>query len=153
MPQLNPYLTFDGNCAEAMRFYARTLGGKLEMMTFDASPMRDEIPSGYGDRIIHARLDIDGQMLMASDTGPWAPFEGMKGFSVTLNYPTAAGTQPVFDALAQGGKVTMPLQKTFWAEAFGMLSDRFGTPWMINAGVTDTAAEQKTDARATADIK
>jgi PhnB protein len=153
MPQINPYLTFDGNCADAMRFYERTLGGKLELMTFASSPMCNEIPSGYGDRIMHARLDIDGQMLMASDTGPWAPFEGMKGFSVTLNYPTAAAAQPIFDALAEGGKVTMPLQKTFWAEAFGMVNDRFGTPWMINAGVAETAAEQKTGARATADVQ
>ncbi len=134
MPQLNAYLSFDGTCAEAMRFYERTLGGKLDMMTFDSSPMRDEIPSGHGDKIIHACLTVDGQSLMASDTGPWAPFEGVKGISVTLNYPKPAEAQPVFDALAKSGKVTMPLQKTFWAEAFGMVTDRFGTPWMINAG-------------------
>ena len=132
--QMNPYLTFDGNCAEAMRFYQSTLGGKLELMTFDSSPMRDEIPKGNGDKIIHACLTVDGQSLMASDTGPCAQFEGVKGMSVTLNYPKPADAQPVFDALAKSGNVTMPLQKTFWAEAFGMVTDRFGTPWMINAG-------------------
>ena len=132
--QINPYLTFNGNCAEAMRFYERTLGGKLVLMTFDSSPMRDEIPKGHGDKIMHACLTVDGQSLMASDAGPWAPFEGVKGMSVTLNYPKGADGKPVFDALAQGGQVTMPLEKTFWAEAFGMVTDRFGTPWMINAG-------------------
>ena len=132
--KMNPYLTFDGNCAEAMRFYEGTLGGKLDLMTFDSSPMRDEIPAGHGDKIMHACLTVDGQSLMASDTGPWAPFEGVKGMSVTLNYPKPADAQPVFDALAKSGNVTMPLQKTFWAEAFGMVTDRFGTPWMINAG-------------------
>ena len=134
MPQINPYLTFDGDCADAMRFYQKTLGGKLEMMTFDESPMRNDIPSGYGSRIIHARLEIDGQALMASDTGPWKPHEGVRGISVTLSYPNAAEARPVFDALAAAGKIEMPMQKTFWAEGFGMLVDRFGTPWMINAG-------------------
>lgn len=132
--QMNPYLTFDGDCAEAMRFYERTFGGKLEMMTFDSSPMRDDIPKGHGDKIVHACLTVGGQSLMGSDTGPWAPFEGVKGMSVTLNYSNAAEGKPIFDALARNGKVTMPLQKTFWAEAFGMVTDRFGTPWMINAG-------------------
>ncbi len=134
--QMNPYLTFDGNCAEAMRFYESTLGGKLDLMTFGSSPMRDEIPAAHVDKIMHACLTVDGQSLMASDTGPWAPFEGVKGMSVTLNYPKPADAQPVFDALAKSGNVTMPLQKTFWAEAFGMVTDRFGTPWMINAGPT-----------------
>ncbi len=132
--QMNPYLTFDGNCAEAMRFYEQTFGGKLEMMTFDSSPMRDDIPKGHGDKIVHACLTVGGQALMASDTGSWAPFEGVKGMSVTLNYPNGAEGKPIFDALAKSGKITMPLQKTFWAEAFGMVTDRFGTPWMINAG-------------------
>jgi PhnB protein len=133
--QINPYLTFDGNCAEAMRFYERTFGGKLELMTFDSSPMRDEIPKGHGNKIMHACLTTaDGQSLMASDSGPWAPFEGVKGITVALNFSKAADGKPVFDALAKDGQVTMPLAKTFWAEAFGMVTDRFGTPWMINAG-------------------
>ena len=151
--QMNPYLTFDGNCAEAMRFYQKTLGGKLEMMTFDSSPMRDDIPKGHGDKIVHACLTVDGQSLMASDTGPWAPYEGVKGISVTLNYPTAAAAKPIFDALADRGKVTMPLQKTFWAEAFGMVNDRFGTPWMINAGAAEQGADKKAGARTTADVQ
>jgi len=133
MPQFDTYLFFDGNCAEAIRFYERTLGGKLEMMmTHAESPMRDQTPPGSADRILHARLVIDGRALMASDGMVGQPYEGMKNFSLSLTYPTTADAQRVFNALAEGGKITMPLQKTFWAEAFGMLVDRFGTPWMVN---------------------
>ena len=136
MPQLDAYLTFDGNCADAMRFYERTLGGKLEMlMTHAESPMAAQTPPGSADRIMHARLVIDGRILMASDSMAGQPYEGMKGFSLSLVYPTVADAQRAFDALAEGGRVTMPLQKTFWAEAFGMLVDRFGTPWMVNGAM------------------
>ena len=133
MSQLDTYLFFDGTCADAMRFYERTLGGKLEMlMTHAQSPMAAQTPPGSADRIMHARLVIDGRMLMASDSMVGQPYEGMKGFSLSLAYPAVADAQRVFDALAQGGRVTMTMQKTFWAEAFGMLVDRFGTPWMVN---------------------
>jgi PhnB protein len=136
MPQIDAYLTFDGNCAEAMRFYERTLGGKLEtLMTNAESPMADQAPPGSADRILHARLVIEGRALMASDSMPGQPYEGMHGFALSLNYADLAQARRVFDALSAGGRVTMPLQKVFWADAFGMLVDRFGTPWMVN-GVT-----------------
>jgi PhnB protein len=139
MPQLDIYLTFNGNCADAMRFYERTLNGKLEMlMTHAESPMAAQAPPGSADRIMHARLVIDGRVLMASDSMVGQPYEGMKGFSLSLIYPTVADAQRVFDALAKGGQVHMPLQKMFWAEAFGMLVDRFGTPWMINGGMASS---------------
>jgi PhnB protein len=139
MADLDAYLFFDGTCAEAMRFYERTLGAKLEMMmTHAESPMAAESPPspGSGNRIMHARLVIDGRALMASDSMVGHPYEGMKGFSLSLQYPTVADARRVFDTLAAGGKVTMPMQKTFWAEAFGMLVDRFGTPWMVNGPMT-----------------
>ena len=130
---LEPYLIFDGNCADAMRFYERTLGGKLEaLMTFGESPVPDQVPPGAADRIMHARLVIGDRALMASDGMLGEPYEGMKNFSVTLYYPAADEAKRVFDTLAEGGKVNMPMGKTFWAEAFGMLADRFGTPWMVN---------------------
>ena len=136
MPQLDSYLFFDGTCADAMRFYERTLGGKIEMMmTHAQSPMGAQASPGNADRIMHARLVIDGRALMASDTMAGQPSEGMKGFSLALVYPTAAEAKKVFGALSDGGKVTMPMEKTFWAEAFGMLVDRFGTPWMVNGGM------------------
>jgi PhnB protein len=131
MSNLAAYLTFDGTCAEAMRFYEKTLGGKLEFMqTFGESPM--PCPDAMKDRVMHARLVVDGGVLMASDAMGGHPYEGMKGFSISLQSPTLESARKLFDALAEGGKVTMPLEKTFWAEGFGMLVDRFGTPWMVN---------------------
>ena len=135
MNQLNAYLFFDGVCAEAMRFYERTLGGKLDLITHAESPVAGQTPPGSADRIMHARLATDNGSLMASDTMAGQPYDGMHGFSLTLVYPTAADARRIFDALAQGGRVTMPIQKTFWAEAFGMLVDRFGTPWMVNGAM------------------
>ncbi|HEX7635966.1 MAG TPA: VOC family protein [Noviherbaspirillum sp.] len=136
---LNAYLGFDGTCAEAMRFYERVLGGKIEMMmTNGQSPMCDQIPPGNEDRIMHARMVIDQGVLMAGDAMVGCePYQGMKGFSLTLSYASAAEAKPVFEALSEGGKITMPLQKTFWAESFGMPTDRFGTPWIINGGLID----------------
>jgi PhnB protein len=135
MAQVDVYLFFDGNCGDAMRFYQRTLGGKLEMMTHAQSPMADRSPPGSENRIMHARLDLDGRSLMASDSMPGQPYGGMKGFSVSLVYPGAEEAKRIFAALADGGQVTMPIDRTFWAEAFGMCTDRFGTPWMVNGGM------------------
>ena len=138
MPLLDAYLFFDGNCAEAMRFYERTLGGKIDMMmTYGEAPTAAETPPGAAGRIMHASLMLDGRRLMASDAMLGQPYDAMKGFSLSLNFKTADEAKPIFEALAAGGRVTMPLQKTFWSEAFGMLVDRFGTPWMFN---TDPAA-------------
>ena len=135
MLQLDTYLFFDGNCADAMRFYERTLGGKLQLMTHGESPMAAQTPPGSANRIMHARLELDGRLLMASDSMVGQPYERMKGFSLSLIYPTVAEAQRMFSALAEGGQITMPIAKTFWAEAFGMLVDRFGTPWMVNGGM------------------
>ncbi|MGH8131102.1 MAG: VOC family protein [Steroidobacteraceae bacterium] len=135
MSQLDAYLFFDGTCAEAMRFYERTLGGKLEMMmTHGESPEAAKSPPGNADRILHASLVIDGRLLMASDSMTGQPYTGMNGFSLSLVYPTVAEARRVFGALAKDGRVNMPMEKTFWVEAFGMLVDRFGTPWMVSGG-------------------
>jgi PhnB protein len=137
MATLDVYLTFDGTCAEAMRYYERVLGGKLDpLMTFGESPMCKDMPAVDPNRIMHAHLLIGGRSLMASDSMGQEPYQGMKGISLTLTYPTPAEAQRVFDALGEGGRVTMPMQKTFWAEAFGMLVDRFGTPWMVNGAMS-----------------
>jgi PhnB protein len=133
MPQLDSYLFFNGTCAEAMRFYEKTLGGKIQMMmTHAQSPEADKMPPGSGDRILHASLLLGDRVLMASDSMVGHPYEGMKGFSLSLSYPTVAEAKKIFDALAAGGQIRMPFEKTFWAEAFGMLADRFGTPWMVS---------------------
>ncbi|HET9046323.1 MAG TPA: VOC family protein [Casimicrobiaceae bacterium] len=135
MTQLDPYLFFDGNCTEAMRFYERTFGGKIEMMmTHKDAPPGTPVPPGAENRVMHARLVFgdNGRVLMASDAMPGHPYDKMQGFSLSWNSSDAKDAKRVFDALAQGGEVRMPLQKTFWAEAFGMLVDKYGTPWMVN---------------------
>jgi PhnB protein len=136
--QFQPYLIFNGNCAEAMRFYERVLGGaRIDrlMKMGDAPEPCPGMPPEASDLVMHARLSIGDRTLMASDTMPGQPYEGMKGFSVVLAYPTVEEARRVFDALADGGSVTMPMDKTFWAEAFGMVVDRFGTPWMVNGAL------------------
>jgi PhnB protein len=132
---LDSYLFFDGQCAEAFRFYQRVLGGKLEaMLTYGESPDPQNCPPGDPSRVMHACIVLpDGRMLMASDT-PEGMHQPMQGFSLALNYPTAEEARQAFATLGEGGKVTMPLARTFWTEAFGMLTDRFGTPWMVGGG-------------------
>ena len=136
MTQFNPYLVFNGDCAAAMRFYERVLGGKLNLMTHADGPAADRVPPADAHRVMHAHLAFDGGVLMASDAMSSQPASPMRGFSLALTCPTAAEARRVFDALAEGGKVNVPLQKTFWAEAWGQLFDRFGTPWMVNGGMT-----------------
>ena len=135
MAQLDPYLIFNGNCAEAMHFYARTLGGKIEQeLTFRGSPGCEGMAAEVADQIMHIRMTLGDRVVMASDSGG-QPFHGRHGFSLTLTCDTADDAARTFNALAEGGKVTMPLGPTFWAESFGMLEDRFGTGWMVNAGL------------------
>lgn len=133
MPKTNVYLHFDGNCAEAMHFYQETLGGKLSMMTHGQA-MPDKASPELRDKIIHSALELDGGgMVMGADT--MSDKESDKsGFTLALIYDDVADSHRVFDALSQGGKVKMPLTKTFFSEAYGELEDRYGTPWLINTG-------------------
>jgi PhnB protein len=130
--QLNAYLTFKGECETAFKFYEKCLGGKIEgMMTFGKSPMSQQAPADWGNKIVHARMTIGNTVLMGSDGTP-DRYEEPKGFSLSLGTKDPAEAERMFNELAAGGKVQMPLQQTFWAVKFGMLVDRFGIPWMIN---------------------
>ncbi len=130
---MQAYLTFDGNCAEALAFYAQALGGKVIFsMTFGESPMGEQTPASHKDKIMHATLEARGHQLMASDAPPEWPFEGYKGFSLSVQGNDVDDGRKVFEALAAGGRVTMPYGPQFWAVGFGMLTDRFGVPWMVN---------------------
>jgi PhnB protein len=134
--QLNAYLSFDGNCAEAMRFYEKALNGKLEaLLTYAQTPAADHTPPADKDRIMHAYLTFDGQALMAGDAPTGQPYEPMRGFTLTLSYDTVEQARPIFEALAEGGKISMPFQPAFWADGFGMCTDRFGTPWIVNGSL------------------
>lgn len=138
MPALDSYLFFQGQCADAMRFYERTLGGRLEALyTFADAPQPNACAAGSENLVMHARLVIDGRALMASDVPPGMPGKPAGGFALSLQYPATDDARRIFDALSQGGTVTMPMQQTFWADAFGMLTDRFGTPWMVGGGLHD----------------
>jgi PhnB protein len=131
MMQLNPYLSFDGNCDEAFKFYEKALGGKiLFKMIYGESPMAKDMPKESLDKIMHARLEFSGNILMGSDTP--CEYKKPQGFHVTLGVDTPAEAERLFKALSEKGTVGMPIQETFWAQRFGMLVDQFGTPWMIN---------------------
>ncbi len=131
--QLSTYLFFNGNCEAAFKFYERVLGGKIEMMmTHTGTPAEKEVPLEWRDKIMHARLNVDGFALMASDAPPGRNDKAVGGFSVSLNLNDPARAERIFHALAENGTVRMPIQETFWAERFGMLVDQFGTPWMVN---------------------
>ena len=130
--QVNPYLTFDGQCEAAFEFYAKVLGGKIEtMMTYGSSPMAEQTPPGWRNKIMHARLTVGDKMLMASDAPP-DRYEAMKGFMVTLEIGDPSEAERLFHVPSENGTVQMPIQETFWARRFGMLVDQFGTPWIIN---------------------
>ena len=130
--QIASYLLFDGTCGEAFRFYERVLGGKIDFIqTHGESPMRDQTPPDFLDKVMHVHMTVGDQILMGSDAPP-GHFEKPQGFSVSLGIDDPAEAERVFNALAEGAQVTMPLQKTFWADRFGMLVDRYGTPWMVN---------------------
>jgi PhnB protein len=130
--QLNAYLTFNGNCEAAFKFYEKVLGGRIEaMFPHKGTPAEGHVPAEWQDKIMHARMTVGDTVLMASDAPPNFQ-EPMKGFSVSIQIKTPAEAERVFHALAEGGEVRMPIQETFWAQRFGMLTDKFGTPWMIN---------------------
>jgi PhnB protein len=130
--QLNPYLNFDGQCKAAFNFYKQCLGGEIVfMLTHGESPMAEKVPAAWRDKIMHARLVVGDNVLMGSDSPP-EHHETPKGFSIALGVDTPAEAERVFRALAENGTVGMQLQETFWALRFGMLTDQFGIPWMIN---------------------
>ncbi len=137
MFQMSPYLVFDGQCADAMKFYEQILGGTLEALTrYKEMPDPARIPPDSGDRVMHVRLSLPGAVvLMAGDAPAGFPYKRMEGIAVALSFPSATEAHKVFRDLAEGGNVTAPMAPSFWAEAFGMVTDRFGTPWIINGAM------------------
>jgi PhnB protein len=139
MSKLTPYLAFDGQAAEAMRFYEKALGGRVEMMlTYGETPMAAQFPKDHHKHIMHSALSLpNGGLLFAADKPPGMPSAGPSGFSgisLTLEFAEVATGEAAFNALAEGGSVSMPLAPSFWVERFGMLTDRYGVGWMVNAG-------------------
>lgn len=130
--QATPYLNFDGRCREAFEFYAEVLDGKIEaMISHGESPIAAEVPSDRHDAIMHAYLVAGDVALMASDA-PSDSYQAPQGLYVMLNVDDPDEADRLFEAFADGGTVQMPIEETFWALRFGMVVDRFGTPWMVN---------------------
>ena len=132
MQQLNTYLLFNGDCEQAFKFYEKVLGGKIEaMMTNAGSPVENQTSKDQLNKILHARMTVGNQVLMASDAPP-GRYSKPGGFSVNIGVTDPAEAERIFTALSEGGAVHMPLAQTFWARRFGMFTDRYGTPWMVN---------------------
>jgi PhnB protein len=130
--QLNPYLFFNGQCEAAFKFYERCLGGKIDaMMKHAGSPAEEHAPPEWRDKILHARLMVNGEAVMGSDAPP-GHYKEPQGFSVAIQVKDPAEAERVFKALSAKGTIQMPMGETFFAVRFGMLVDQFGIPWMIN---------------------
>ena len=131
--QLNPYLFYNDNCEAAFKFYEKVLGAKIEVM-IRAEEAPADMPAGPGREktIMHGRISIDGQVLMASNSPP-EHFHKPQGFSVSLTIKDPAEAERKFNALAEGGSLNMPFGKTFFSKGFGMCVDQFGIPWMVNS--------------------
>jgi PhnB protein len=130
MKEMNAYLIFDGNCREAMNFYAKCTGAELHLMPFSEAP--GNFPPEAKDRIIHARLAKGDAVIMASDTMPGHPFIVGNNVWVSINCESAEEAEKLFAAFSENGKIVMPIGETFWAARFGMLTDQFGVNWMFN---------------------
>ena len=130
--RLNPYLTFNGQCEAAFKFYEKCLGAKIVMMmTYGASPLAEQTPPDWREKILHAMLTVGDHVLSGADAHP-EQYQKPQGFAVQLNVGAQKEAERIFETLAEKGAVQMPLQETFWALRFGTLVDQFGTPWIIN---------------------
>jgi PhnB protein len=130
--QVNPYLHYDGNCEEALNFYVRAIGAKIDViMHVEGSPAAEHMPPEMAKKVLHGQFSIDGEVVMASDAPPEYVVKP-QGFSVCLQAEDPAEGEKTFKALAEGGTIRMPFGATFWSKGFGMCTDKFGIPWMVN---------------------
>jgi PhnB protein len=132
MTQINSYLTFGGNCREAMTYYKKCLGGVLELQTLGESPMADRMPKEMKECILHSTLTTASFVLMGSDMTPETGLKKGNSVSLMLNCRSEADIRMYFDKLSIGGTVLHPLENTFWGALLGDLTDKFGTNWILN---------------------
>jgi PhnB protein len=133
--QVNPYLHYNGNCEEALNFYVKAIGAKIDViMHVEGSPAAEQMPPSMAKKVLHGQISVDGEVIMASDAPP-DYFEKMQGMSVCLQIQDPADGAKVFAALSEGGTIKMPFGPTFWSKGFGMCVDKFGAPWMINCAM------------------
>jgi PhnB protein len=131
------YLFFGGNCRDAFTRYQQIFGGELVLLPMSDVPQEQPVPPEQADLIIHAALTNGDALLMGSDDPTTDSFGPVQGMQVSYSAPDAADAKRVFDALAEGGQASQPLIETFFSPAFGMVTDRFGTPWMVVAAMPD----------------
>jgi PhnB protein len=130
--QMTTYLSFRGNCEEALECYATTLGARVgPIFRYQGTPLAGQVPPDWQNKVMHCSLTIDTQTLMAGDVAP-ERYEEPKGFSLSLQMSDTTEAEQVFKELSKDGRIVMPLEETFWAARFGMVVDRFGIPWLIN---------------------
>jgi len=127
---LNPYLNFNGNARQALEFYASVFGGNLNLNTYADFGQQE---SAVADKIMHGQLETEaGYTLMAADAPPGMESQGMHGFGVSLSGDDEQRLRRYWDNLSEGGTVTMTMQKQPWGDEFGMCTDKFGVPWLVN---------------------
>jgi PhnB protein len=141
MMKVITYLSFPGSCEEAFAVYATVLGGRLgEIFRYRGSPMADQAPADWQDKVMHGNLTLGDQELMGSDVVP-EQYEVPSGFTLSVQLDDTVEAERIFGALSEQGRIVMPLEQTFWAARFGMVVDRFGIPWTVNC---DESAPAKT---------
>ena len=135
--QVSPYLSFNGQCEAAFKFYEQCLGGQLgAIFRYAGTPPADQVPADWQNKVMHGSVTIGDLILMGADVTP-DRYESPKGFSLSVQIKSTTDAERIFRELGKDGRVVMPLEKTFWADRFGMLIDRFGTPWLINCEGSD----------------
>ena len=134
--KISPYVSFNGNCAEAIAFYEKAFNVKAEIMRYKDAPPDDgfEAPKGTENYVMHAQFDIDGETVMFADMPPEHAATIGDNITIMLEFDSIESAKSAFDALKEGGEVSMELQKTFWSELFGSLTDKFGINWNISIG-------------------
>ncbi|MBN8990318.1 MAG: VOC family protein [Rhizobiales bacterium] len=135
--QVNPYIFFNGNCEAALNYYQKVLGARIEaIIRYESAPPDMPTPPEWKQKVMHAKITIDGEVLMASDAPP-GHFNPPQGFAVSLQVENPGDAAVRFRQLSDSGTVTMPFGKTFFSNGFGMCIDKFGTPWMVNSPLDD----------------
>ena len=130
--RVSPHLIFNGQCEAAFRFYEATLGGKIvTMLSYGDSPLAEQLPAAWRSKIVHASLTIGDTVLSGADAHPGQEVRS-KGFYVLLGVDELMNAERIFRSLAEGGTVQLAFQETFWSPGFGVVTDRFGTPWEIS---------------------
>jgi PhnB protein len=140
--QMNPHLSFDGQCETAFKFYEQCLGAQLDaLFRYAGTPLAEQVPPDWQDKVMHCSLTIGQQELTGADVAP-DQYQEPKGFSLSLQIKSADKAERIFRELSEGGTIVVPLEKTFWAARFGMVVDRFGIPWLINCDASDKTPDE-----------